>query len=380
MRILLLGEYSNFHNTLKAGLEKNGHEVLLAGRKDGFKGYPVDIDFDPVLFSKTLFRKVKNFIFLILKIDISTLEIVYTFYRNRKQLKGFDIVQIINEFPIRSTPFIEKKLLNFIFKHNKKVILSACGEDTTYIKYLLKSDLSHHILSPFLRNPKLKPHFEPSLKYLKPSFKKLSEFVIKNVNYIIPGDFDYEMAYRNKTKVKPLIPFPVNTEKNTVLALNIEGKIKIFHGISRSNYYKKGNDIFVQVLEEIQEKYNNKIEIIQVESIPYKDYIELYNESHILLDQTYVYDHGYNALEAMAQGKVVFSGFSDEFKSHYNITKKIGIHTTPNVEEIVKNLSWLIENPKEILEIGKNARAYIEDQHDYIKVAKTYVDTWNSYL
>ena len=47
----------------------------------------------------------------ILKIDISTLEIVYTFYRNRKQLKGFDIVQIINEFPIRSTPFIEKKLL-----------------------------------------------------------------------------------------------------------------------------------------------------------------------------------------------------------------------------------------------------------------------------
>lgn len=109
MRILLLGEYSNFHNTLKAGLEKNGHEVLLAGRKDGFKGYPVDIDFDPVLFSKTLFRKVKNFIFLILKIDISTLEIVYTFYRNRKQLKGFDIVQIINEFPIRSTPFIEKK-------------------------------------------------------------------------------------------------------------------------------------------------------------------------------------------------------------------------------------------------------------------------------
>ena len=378
MRILLLGEYSNFHNTLKAGLEKNGHEVLLAGRKDGFKGYPVDIDFDPVLFSKTLFRKVKNFIFLILKIDISTLEIVYTFYRNRKQLKGFDIVQIINEFPIRSTPFIEKKLLNFIFKHNKKVILSACGEDTTYIKYLLKSDLSHHILSPFLRNPKLKPHFEPSLKYLKPSFKKLSEFVIKNVNYIIPGDFDYEMAYRNKTKVKPLIPFPVNTEKNTVLALNIEGKIKIFHGISRSNYYKKGNDIFVQVLEEIQEKYNNKIEIIQVESIPYKDYIELYNESHILLDQTYVYDHGYNALEAMAQGKVVFSGFSDEFKSHYNITKKIGIHTTPNVEEIVKNLSWLIENPKEILEIGKNARAYIEAHHDYIKVAKIYMDTWNS--
>ena len=74
----------------------------------------------------------------------------------------------------------------------------------------------------------------------------------------------------------------------------------------------------------------------------------------------------------------MFSGFSAEFKSHYNITKKIGIHTTPNFEEIFKNLSWLIENPKEILEIGKNARAYIEAHHDYIKVAKIYMDTWNS--
>ena len=50
MRILLLGEYSNFHNTLKAGLEKNGHSVLLMGRKDGFKNYSLDIDLEPVLF------------------------------------------------------------------------------------------------------------------------------------------------------------------------------------------------------------------------------------------------------------------------------------------------------------------------------------------
>ena len=378
MRILLLGEYSNFHNTLKAGLEKNGHEVVLAGRKDGFKNYAVDIDFDPDLFSKYIFKKFKNLLFIIFKFDISNIELVYTFYRNRKYLKGFDVVQLINEFPIRSTPFIEKILLSYIFKHNKKVMLSACGEDTTYINYLLSSELSHHILTPYLKNKKLKSYFNSSLKYLIPSYKKLSEFVIKNVAYIIPGDFDYEMAYKNLPKVKPLIPFPVNIEKIKIKSLNINGKIKIFHGINRSNYYKKGNDMFVQALEQIQEKYAHKIEIVQVESLPYKDYIKLYEESHILLDQAYAYDQGYNALEAMAQGKVVFSGFSDGFKSHYAITKNIGIHATPDVEEIVKNLSWLIENPKEIKEISKNAREYIETHHDYIKVAKTYEDAWNS--
>ena len=62
MRILLLGEYSNFHNTLKAGLEKNGHSVLLMGRKDGFKNYSLDIDLEPVLFSKFLFRKTGRYL------------------------------------------------------------------------------------------------------------------------------------------------------------------------------------------------------------------------------------------------------------------------------------------------------------------------------
>ena len=42
MRILLLGEYSRLHNTLKEGLIALGHQVILVGSGDGFKNYPVD--------------------------------------------------------------------------------------------------------------------------------------------------------------------------------------------------------------------------------------------------------------------------------------------------------------------------------------------------
>ena len=378
MRILLLGEYSNFHNTLKAGLEKNGHSVLLSGRKDGFKGFNLDMSLEPKLFEFYPFRKLKNLIYLLFKFDISCFELIYIFFTNRNHFKDYEIVQLINEYPLKTTPYLDSLILKFIFKHNKKVILSACGDDVTYLNYLLSSDLPHHVLTPLKDNPKLKPYFKHSLNYLKPAHKKLSDFVKKNVLQIIPGDYDYEMAYQQQDKVKPLIPFPINIDKIKFTPLDNLGKIRIFHGINRINYYKKGNNHFCEALRQIREKYKEQIEIIEVESIPYKDYIELYNASHILLDQTHAYDQGYNALEAMAQGKVVFSGFSDEFKSHYNITKKIGIHTTPNVEAIVKNLSWLIENPSEILEISKNARAYIETYHDYEKVAQTYVDTWNS--
>ena len=67
MRILLFGEYSNFHNTLKAGLEKNGYNILLSGRKDGFKDFNLDLSLEPKLFKLYPLRKLKNVFYLLFK-------------------------------------------------------------------------------------------------------------------------------------------------------------------------------------------------------------------------------------------------------------------------------------------------------------------------
>ena len=47
--------------------------------------------------------------------------------------------------------------------------------------------------------------------------------------------------------------------------------------------------------------------------------MKAYNSAHILLDMVYAYDQGYNALEAMAKGKVVFTGAEREWLEYYNI-------------------------------------------------------------
>ena len=44
MKILLLGEYSNVHNTLVQGLRHLGHQVTVASNGDFWKDYPRDID------------------------------------------------------------------------------------------------------------------------------------------------------------------------------------------------------------------------------------------------------------------------------------------------------------------------------------------------
>ena len=136
---------------------------------------------------------------------------------------------------------------------------------------------------------------------------------------------------------------------------------------------------FEKALEIIKIKFPDQIEIITTESIPYNQYINLYNKAHILLDQCYAHDQGYNALEAMAKGKVVFTGAEKEFLEHYNLQEdEVAINAKPDVDYLVEKLSMLIENPEKIIQISKNARAFIEKEHNYVRIAEKYLEVWKS--
>lgn len=373
----MVGEYSGFHNTLKEGLVALGHQVILIGDND-FKNYPLDISVYAKTFKNNYFlNKIRQVLFRISKIDVAQFEIAFRFFLNRKKLVGFDIVQLINEYPLQSKLFLEKKMLAYIFKNNKKAFLSSCGDDFASVKYMLEDKFNYSVLTPCKDNPNL-GHCQYTLRYTTKPFEKLHEFVYENTVAVIPGDMDYFIPLKEHPKAVPMIPYPINTKKNEYSPLAITNKIMIFHGINDANYYKKGNDYFEKALEIIGQKYDGKVEIMTTRSVPYATYIGLYNKAHILLDQTLSYDQGYNALEAMAKGKLVFTGAEKEFMEHYKLTERVCINALPDVDYLVNELSFLIENPDEIVAIGKCARAFIEKEHDYIKIAKRYLQVWKT--
>lgn len=377
MRILLLGEYSRFHNSLKEGLVKLGHEVTIVSDND-FKNYPADIFLYANLFKDNyILNKIRQGIFRIFKLDLAQLEVALRFYLKRKKFTGFDVVQLINEYPVHSTLYFETKILSYIFKHNKKTFLSSCGDDYVCVNYMLSDKLKYSVLTPCKTNPKA-THCQYTLFYVSKSFKKLHDFVYKNIEAVIPGDMDYSIPLQEHPKSTGLIPYPINTEKLKIIEVPspLTSKIVIFHGINEINYYKKGNNFFEKALEIVSQKYGERIEIITTRSVPYSTYITLYNKCHILLDQVYSYDQGYNALEAMAQGKVVFTGAEEEFVEHYNLTERVAINALPDIESLVDELSFLIENPNEIIAISKRARAFIEKEHEHVTVAKKYLEKW----
>jgi glycosyltransferase involved in cell wall biosynthesis len=154
--------------------------------------------------------------------------------------------------------------------------------------------------------------------------------------------------------------------------------VVIFLGENNTSAIKKGTSYFKEALEIIQKKYGKKVRVIKTENTPYSIYITLFRNAHIVLDQIYSYDQGYNALEAMAQGKVVFTGAETEFANYYNLTEKVCVNALPDVDYLVQELSFLIENLSEIIAIGKRARTFIEKEHDYIKIAEKYLNIWKS--
>lgn len=376
MKILLIGEYSRLHNSLKEGLIALGHEVTLIGDGDGFKNYPIDIKIDKK-YEKGISRLIKRIVYKLFKIDLNSLSIQKQFETNKEQLVDYDVVQIINESAFKTVTNIEKRLLEFIFQNNKNVFLLSCGCDYPSVKYAYEKKFRYSVLTPFFEHKISKKEFYPVLKYLDESHIKLHQYIYENIKGVIASDMDYHLPLKNHPKYLGLIPNPINTDRITFEDKNISDKIIIFHGINTENYYKKGNDIFEKALEDIQLKYNDKVDIITTRNIPYKAYLKHYEKAHILLDMVYAYDQGYNALEAMAAGKVVFTGAEQEWLEYYNLEKNtVAINAEPNANNITTHLEWLINNPEKITTISKNARRYIEERHNYVNIAQEYLNIW----
>ena len=379
MKILLIGEYSNLHNSLKQGLQKNGFEVTLLSTGDGFKNFDSDIPIKSTLFENKFLKLIAKLIDRLIGVSLNEIEIFIKAIFKINKLKGFDIVQLINERSFGTSPRLEKTILKYIFKNNKKVFLLACGVDTVSIKYASEKKFRYSILSPYFKNKNLKGEFKHTVKYLNSNYLMLGEYVRDNVKGIISSDLDYHIPYENFNKYLGMIPNPINIDKLKKCEINKKNKIFILHAINSKNKIKKGNEFFEKSLMLIEEKYKNKIKIVKTIDRPYSEHIINVNECDILLDQVYAYDQGYNALEAMALGKVVFTGAEKEWVEFYNIKEdSVAINALPDISKIVKKLSWLIENPLQLKSISKNARKFIEEHHDYKNIANKYLKTWKT--
>ncbi len=378
MKVLLLGEFSRLHNSLREGLVALGHEVVLLGTGDDFKDFPVDLSIKPITVQNSaVLRLAGKIMRRVTGTDLEMYEKARRFRKLLPALQGFDVVQLINSDAIETLPALEIQLYEQLFRQNKKKFLLVCGDETPVIDQQLENELPYSVLTPYFEEKSNAKYYGYSLKYTTPPYRKLYDFVAANVNGILTSDLDYKIPLDLAGINNTMIPNPVNTEKIKFGGVTEKDKIVIFHGINKYSFVKKGSRFFEEALQQITAKYGKTVKVITANSLPYEQYSKLQQEADIVLDQVYCFDQGYNALEAMARGKVVFTGADKAFVDFYGLNRNVAVNALPDVNYLVEWLSFFIENPQEIRELGLRARAFIEQHHDYKKVAQQYIETWS---
>lgn len=381
MKILLIGEYSGVHTNLKKVLLKNGHSVYLIHDGDSYKKFDSN-DFS--VYYNRIFSKNKTLNAIIsiyyLALDFIGLKGIIQclkYISKVRELKDFDVVQIINTKPFSQFgAWANYLLLKEIFENNKKVYLCALGDDFTWVKSCLNNKPPYSMFNSFsIKNIK---HYIYSLNYVYGGGAKfIDDYVFRNIENVIPGLYDYYFAYnimgKSCTEIVPIayeIEFRGNKE--------ISYPIKIFHGWQIGKELRKGNFVFDNAIKRLMKKHPSLIEYNVVKNVPYAEYIKLFDRSDIVIDQCYSLDKGVNALIGMAYGKVVFSGCDSLTQNYYaNGIGSCLINAEPNEDDIFKKLEELILNKGKILEIQNNATDYMRKFHSYDYVYKKYCKIWN---
>jgi len=385
MKILLVGEYSRLHNSLKEGLLALGHQVKIIGFGDYFKNYPVDVKFVRP-YQIGLMKYVKNTVFRICGFDLASWQVKRQYFGRAHEFRDFDIVQLINESPLGIAPEDESSIVQHLKKHNRALFVLSCGTDVISVRYTLEQKFRYSILTPMFDHKGTPEDYAPILKYTKPEFINLHQKVMALSNGTIATDLDYHIPMLGHEKYLGLIPNPINTDLLQFKPVSrderdpnadTEKVVTIFHGINTKNYFKKGSDYFEQALETIKAKYTTRVKVITTRDVPYDAYIKAYEQADIILDQVLGFDQGYNALEAMAQGKIVFTGAEQEWCDYYQLAPDtVAINALPDAAALAEKLSILIDDPALRMTIRQNARQFVEQHHHYQSIAQQYLDTW----
>ncbi|QTX31901.1 glycosyltransferase [Aminithiophilus ramosus] len=362
MKILLIGEYSGLHNNLSEGLLELGHEVTIASSGDGWKNFHTDI-----ALSKTHFKG-----------RLGKIESKFNLFRVAETAANYDIIQLISYKQVG--PYLNPLFIKKLFNKNPNIFILATGSSPITTKYQRKN----FPYCPFSISREEIDSVDCSdvEKFIKQSKNPLmileEKKCLKYAKKIIPTSISYLLPYQNASNcIKDFIPMPINTKKYQNVLFDSKknnGKIKILYGLSRGCL--KGHVHIKKALDKIQEIKLKNIEITIINQVSFNNYVSLVRDCDFLIDQCKSYSYGMNALLGLAMGKIVFSGAENSIKEQLKNCPIVNIN--PDHLDIYNKIMNLIENSDEIICKKKQALLFVQENHDYINIAKKYLNIWTS--
>jgi hypothetical protein len=333
MKILIYGEYSGYGKSLAMGFRELGQEAaVFSPSGDGWK--QVSTEFG--LSAKTKIGRFKQLLML------------FPFFLQ------FDVVYIMNPKFFRFG--LMGPLLLLLFKIKKiKIYLLACGDDVEYIRAGESGVLEKFVYADV---------DYPVKNYLKTKREKFVNYLCANMaNKIIPTMYDYELPWKTSRfayKVTKVIPLACYIESIPSIKKTDISSIKILHGINRPSV--KGTETILAALKRIEAEFENVL-IYKPKRMVQSEYLALFSQIDISIDQTKGHSYGMNAIYAMLNGHIVLAPADKKCCESFNIDKSPIISISNDEDVIYREIKKILLNPQDMDKLKLDTQLFAKKMH-----------------
>ena len=407
MKILLIGEASFLHNTLKKGLVERGHRVTTMSDGNGWHDAPRDID---------LRRNLRWGKF-------GGLWVVWQLLRHLPQLCGNDVVQIHNYQFVPLMYRWNTLLLRFLKLTNRCVVKGCFGDDPQIFRRQAQGvpAYSDTFWSGQLQNTD--QHRDRIAEVVEHGAEASWRKTTAMADALVPCLYEYWLDYNEPPFAPKLhyIPLPMECEKmvrwcdgemvkwcNGEMVRWCNGEmvrcvgnvttspshpnnsqlapshpITILIGLQPKRDFMKGAMKIAMFVEEVARRHPGKVQIKYVEGVPYDEYMRLLAEADVLVDQLYSYTPSMNSLAAMARGTVVIGGGEEEYYEFIGEdTLRPIINVRPDLpdEENIATIERALFTDGTLERMAQESIQFVHKYHDYRHVAEQYEQLYRSLL
>lgn len=377
MKILLIGEASFLHNTLKKGLVERGHRVTTMSDGNGWHDAPRDID----LRRNGRWGKLGG------------LRVVWQLLRHLPQLCGNDVVQIHNYQFVPLMYRWNTLLLRFLKLTNRRVVKGCFGDDPQIFRRQAQGvpAYSDTYWSGQLQNAEL--HRDRIAEVVEHGAEASWRKTTRMADALVACLYEYWLDYNEPPYAAKLhyIPLPMECEKmvrwcdgEMVKCVGNDTPshpIIILIGLQPKRDFMKGAMKIATFVEEVARRHPGMVQIKYVEGVPYDEYMRLLVEADVLVDQLYSYTPSMNSLAAMARGTVVIGGGEEEYYEFIGEkTLRPIINVRPDVpdEENITAIERALFTDGMLERMAQESIQFVHKYHDYRLVAKQYEQLYYS--
>lgn len=372
MKILLIGEASFLHNTLKKGLLERGHRVLTMSDGNGWHDAPRDID----LRRDGRWGKLGG------------LRVVWQLLRHLPQLCGNDVVQIHNYQFVPLMYRWNTLLLRFLKLTNRCVVKGCFGDDPQIFRRQAQGvpAYSDTYWSGQLQNAE--QHRDRIAEVVEHGAEASWRKTTRMADALVACLYEYWLDYNETPYAAKLhyIPLPMECEEMvrwSDLTTSPSHHLTILIGLQPKRDFMKGAMKIATFVEEVARRHPGKVQIKYVEGVPYDEYQRLLAEADVLVDQLYSYTPSMNSLAAMARGTVVIGGGEEEyyeFIGEKTLRPIINVRPDAPDEENIATIERALFTDGTLERMRHESIAFVRKYHDYRRVAEQYEKIYSSLL